>query len=465
MPAALRGPLAIDPSMALAAFEWMPDPAPAEDARLHNGVLSIRVDGPLSADAWWGTNYGDIQRPLREAAAGGYASIKSIVLDIDSPGGTVTGIAETVAAIEAARKAAPVIAFVRGNCASAAFWIASACDRIVALHTAKAGCVGAVVTVMDVGGLAKKMGVEIYRFTSGRTPGKNPAPGSEEFNAETQRLIDAAGDAFLGDLARLRGTPGDLDAVADFYGRGAYMPAADALKAGWIDAVIPADASGPHAWLLTGDAPPDGEGDNSAPRLPLFNRAHAHHHEEASMAKSPEGAAGAPPLNASEAAESAFIAQIKTLTEANAAAVERAEIAERKLASDAAERAGLAGRVASMEAQIKAQAEATERREIAALINNAIARGAIAPGDRAKREAFAGKFGRDALAEALDGIPSEAAGPRVSVTSGKGAPGGPVDEVAKRRRVADRARALMASGEHRDYWQAVSAAETEQGVG
>jgi ClpP class serine protease len=428
------GPLAIHPDHAVAAFSWPPREAPAVAPGAD--VARIRIEGPLSSDDWWGTSYAAIQSRLADAVAD--QAVRAIVLDIDSPGGTVSGIAETVAAVERAREAKPVIAYVRGMAASAAYWLAAACDRIVAVDTAQAGCVGAICTVLYLAPAMRKMGAEVYRYTSSRTPLKAPEPGTEAFDAERQRLIDAAGDLFLAHLARLRGPAGmDLDAAAELYQRGRMLSAPAAVAAGWVDAVVAPGAESADAWLMHGGSPPPDEPESPFPFLHLFHRAEAAHYpEEGAMPKTPEGAAGAATPTASEAAEAAFLAQIKTLTEANAAAVERAEAAERKLAADAAERAGLAGRVAQLEAQAKAHAEAAERREVAALIDAAVARGAIDPGQRARREAFAAKHGREALAEVLADIPDEAAGPRSVLTSGRVAPGEPPDEVAKAREKA-----------------------------
>ncbi len=59
-------------------------------------------------------------------------SVGGIVFRIDSPGGIITGVEELASTIAAARGKKPIIAYAYGNAASAAYWIASAADKIVA---------------------------------------------------------------------------------------------------------------------------------------------------------------------------------------------------------------------------------------------------------------------------------------------------------------------------------------------
>ena len=452
------GAIAIDPTAADAAFmgQWTGPQFSAPPGP----VVRIPVVGALTSSDWWGASYRDIEAALRAAAAQVPAP-RSIVLDIDSPGGTVTGIAETVAAIEAARAICPVIAYVRGTCASAAYWLAAACDRIVSARTANVGCVGAIVAFWDFSGAVRQMGAERYRDTSTRTPLKAPDPGTPAFDLERQALVDAAGDAFLADLARLRSLAPDLDAVAEFYGRGLLAPALGALQRGWIDAVVDADADDPNAWLASGDEPEDDDDEDPPSSYPypmVRPRRAAATQEEGAMPKT-EG--GAPPLTDAHAeAMRPLLAQIAALSAENADLKAKLDEAAAVTAKRDADNAELRGRVAAVEAalqaQAKAHAEQAARAEVAALIDGAIRRGAVGPGSRESLTAMAAEHGTPALKAALALIPDEAHAPRGVLSSGGTPPTDGADPLAERQRIADEARAMVEAGKAPDYWTAVN---------
>ena len=229
--------------------DWLTGNGDEGDDSLEEVPGRIIVRGPLGS-SWWGTDYAGIRGQLASAVKAG---CRTVVMDFDSPGGAVAGVSETVAAIQAARRDCNVIAYVSGMCLSAAYWLAAACDRVYVSPTGMVGCVGAVASVVDDSAAEKKYGITTYRYTSTRTPSKAPEPGTNESAAEMQRVVDAAGDAFLSDLARLRNIKGGLDAVATAYQLGKTLPAADALAAGWVDEM--AAQTRDYEWLMTGSGP------------------------------------------------------------------------------------------------------------------------------------------------------------------------------------------------------------------
>ncbi len=361
------GALAIDPTVGTSLFGWEDDDEPREPGR-------IDVRGPLS-ETGWGATYSGIRARIAAAVAAG---VRPIVLIVDSPGGEVTGLRETVAAIEAARKRGPVIAYVQGAASSAAYWLAAACDRIIAADTARIGSVGAVIAGLDMRGAYEATGARYYRWTSARTPDKAPEPGSEAGDAEAQRIVDAAGDAFLHDLGRLRGPPGDLDAIADAYRRGASLSSRDALALGWVDEVVTPGAQD-HAWLmLGGDAP-------SRYRFPLAARAAADLPADAGdgghMAlDTPAGTAGP-------------TGDVVTLTR-----VDHAALQERVVSAE--------GRVTELTAQLSAQAE-SERHMSARIDALETDRQARIVADEIRAAETAGKVITAGLKAELPGMPAE----------------------------------------------------------
>lgn len=86
----------------------------------------------------------EVQRQLRDAAKN--KKIKAVVLDINSPGGTIYGahaIADAVAEYRQATKH-PVYAFVSGIAASGAYWSAASADTIIADYGSQTGSVGVI---------------------------------------------------------------------------------------------------------------------------------------------------------------------------------------------------------------------------------------------------------------------------------------------------------------------------------
>src|SRR6266850_7722071 len=68
--------------------------------------------------------------------------VDGILLDMDSPGGTVPGIPELGAKILAGRAVKPIVALANGLAASAAYWLASAAHEIIVTPSGEVGSIG-----------------------------------------------------------------------------------------------------------------------------------------------------------------------------------------------------------------------------------------------------------------------------------------------------------------------------------
>lgn len=205
----------------------------ADDRRAMNGyslddgtAIVLLVGVVRSADDW-GTSWSRVIKALKAAKAD--TEVRRLLLWIDTPGGAVGGITQAVEEIR--RFGKPTVAYVAGVCASAGYWVASACQSIVCAPEAAVGGVGAVIIA------SKEDNTWAVRFTSKRTPRKNAAPTSEAGKEDRQRLVDSLGDLFLRAVAENRGIKGDLDAVAAALGEGALLPAEDALALKMIDRI------------------------------------------------------------------------------------------------------------------------------------------------------------------------------------------------------------------------------------
>ncbi|NIZ41517.1 S49 family peptidase (plasmid) [Entomospira entomophila] len=178
------------------------------------------------------TTYGGIAQAIAKANAD--ASIRAIVLQVDSGGGYVSGIDTAISAIRSSEK--PITSEVHGMCASAAYWLASQTQQITASsRLSKIGSIGVMVQVFDFSESKSKSGVKIHTFRSSNAPKKALDPTDEGFNAQIQQEIDTVEAHFLADVALGRGVANET--VARDYGTGGIFFAEQALKAGMIDAI------------------------------------------------------------------------------------------------------------------------------------------------------------------------------------------------------------------------------------
>lgn len=212
----------------------------------------MKVTGALMHEVGWldqmcfnVTGYAQIAAAIDRA--NGDASVDQIVLDIDSPGGEVTGVAECAAAIRESAK--PVIAYVRGTAASAAFWLASACSEVRASPTAEVGSLGAVFSFYEQ---ELPDGIKHHQYVSALTPLKRMALDSDEMAASMQRRIDDLAAVFLAEVGEYRGIDGGAAAVAEQFGRGDVYIAATALTMGMVDRVSTSLTEPPEEQLEMG---------------------------------------------------------------------------------------------------------------------------------------------------------------------------------------------------------------------
>jgi signal peptide peptidase SppA len=165
-------------------------------------------------------------------------SVKAIVLNIDSGGGSVVGITEAHAAIMAARGKKPIVAQVCGACCSAAYWLASAADEIAATQSATVGGIGVYTSHDDVSEALAKLGVKRTYVQAGayKTEGAPEEPLSEEAQAHMQEYVDDFMSYFAADVAAGRGVP-VATVTGEPYGQGRSYAAPRAAKRGLVDKV------------------------------------------------------------------------------------------------------------------------------------------------------------------------------------------------------------------------------------
>ncbi len=183
-------------------------------------------------------------------------TVATILYDVDSPGGTVTGIETLAAKMLALRGVKTQIAMVNGTCASAAYWLASQCDEIVSLPDGLTGSIGVRWTPHeDLSQANKQDGVVVTEIYAGKykTEGSPNQALSPEAKAFKQSQADEVYGKFVKAVASGRGAT--QTAVRDGYGEGRVLFAKDALKAGLIDSIGTMDET---IGRLTGRKPAPG---------------------------------------------------------------------------------------------------------------------------------------------------------------------------------------------------------------
>jgi protease IV len=111
-----------------------------------------------------------VRKGLLEAARDD--SVAAIVLRINSPGGDVVVIEQLAAAVQRARESKkPIIASVSDVCASGGYFVAAACDQIVAAPGSVVGSIGAFTVIPQVArGLQDHLGVSSDSIDIGAVP-------------------------------------------------------------------------------------------------------------------------------------------------------------------------------------------------------------------------------------------------------------------------------------------------------
>lgn len=95
--------------------------------------------------------------------------VEKVALQISSPGGTVTGVEELANKVRNLEK--PTLAYTDSEMASAAYWIGSAADRVVASPSSTVGSIGVYMAIPDYSEAAKMQGIRMVVIKSGKYKG------------------------------------------------------------------------------------------------------------------------------------------------------------------------------------------------------------------------------------------------------------------------------------------------------
>jgi len=204
-------------------------------------VAVVPVLGPITKRdslftmLFGGTSTVRLSQQLRALAADD--SVATILLNVDSPGGTVSGLPELVSEVRRVAETKRVVAIANDLAASAAYWIASQADEVIATPEALVGSVGVFTQHVDFSAALEREGIRVSFIQAGKykTEGNPFEPLTDEARAHVQSIVDATYAQFVGDVAKGRNTT--PAAVRADYGEGRVLTAKDAKAAGMVDRV------------------------------------------------------------------------------------------------------------------------------------------------------------------------------------------------------------------------------------
>jgi len=169
-------------------------------------------------------------------------AVKAVILEIDSPGGTVDGTFDLADKIFEMRGAKPIVAFSNGLMASAAYAIGSAADEIyISGSTTMVGSIGVVSTHVDLSQAEQKQGQKTTEITAGKYKriASQYEPLSAEGRADIQASVDYLYSVFVDYVATFRAVP--VSTVLDDMADGRVFIGQQAIDAGLVDGVSSLD--------------------------------------------------------------------------------------------------------------------------------------------------------------------------------------------------------------------------------
>lgn len=189
-----------------------------------NKIARIYIQGMITED-----DPTILEPKVEEALKDG---VRGFIFDINSPGGHVAPTPRTADYIKNIQR--PKVALVQNMCGSAAYWIASACDTIVAQPYSRVGSIGVISISFDISGLLEKIGIRVTRVATGPYKGMSfPLwPITPEQIAVIEHENDILYRGFIDAVAKNRKLP--YDQVKELADGRAYL-GVEAQQKGLVD--------------------------------------------------------------------------------------------------------------------------------------------------------------------------------------------------------------------------------------
>jgi signal peptide peptidase SppA len=169
---------------------------------VENGLATIPIHGVVGnrlgtiEKSCGAVGVEDISNDLQSALVD--PSVKAILLDINSPGGTVTGVPELANEIAFAATKKPIYGFTDGQMASAAYWIGSSARWLYASQSADIGSIGVYLPWIDQSAAYAMEGLKVDLIkNSGGTYKGAGFPGTSLTEDQRDQLQDSVDHIFL----------------------------------------------------------------------------------------------------------------------------------------------------------------------------------------------------------------------------------------------------------------------------
>ncbi len=192
-------------------------------------------------------------RELRKLRAD--ASVKAVVLRVNSPGGSAIASEKIQRELALIRRTKPIVVSMGTVAASGGYWIATAASRIFAQPNTITGSIGVFSLVPNLKTLANRQGITFDTVKTGRYADifTLTRPRTDDELAVLQRGTDAVYAAFIDRVSTARGlSPDSIRAIAE----GRVWSGTDAMRIGLVDSMGGLDAavkSAAELAKMTGD--------------------------------------------------------------------------------------------------------------------------------------------------------------------------------------------------------------------
>lgn len=187
-----------------------------------------------SAFSSGGTSTAQIEKMVDNAMS---PKVKSVVIDINSPGGSVHGVEEAGLKIRQLAAMKPVHAVANHSAASAALWLGSQATTLSVSPSGEVGSIGVAYRRVDVSAAMEKAGVKVDYITSGKykAEGASDRPMTDDERSHREAVSAAYYDKFIRAVAAGRKRPEAQ--VRDQWATGRMFLAEEAVAMGLADRV------------------------------------------------------------------------------------------------------------------------------------------------------------------------------------------------------------------------------------
>jgi capsid assembly protease len=201
------------------------------------GALMQRPPQDISGPG--ATSTSNIIKQVKQVASD--PNVSKILLDIDSPGGSVYGTSELANIIYQTRQQKPIIGIANSMSASAAYWIGSQCTEFYCTPSGEVGSIGVYTAHQCIAKALEAAGIDTTLISAGKykTEGNPFEPLSKEAQAMIQAKVDDYYTMFLNDVSRGRNV--SVKNVKDGMGDGRIFGASKSLELNMVDGVMAFD--------------------------------------------------------------------------------------------------------------------------------------------------------------------------------------------------------------------------------